>query len=129
MQHIRQLSEEIGPRPTGSEAERRADGYIRDAFSNMGYEDVVAQAYGANPGRTSYNVYVEDPGSRPEWVIVVGAHYDTAEGTGSPGADDNASGVAVMLELARLFHDRTTSPRWSSRPSPPRNTRSTTTRT
>jgi hypothetical protein len=105
MQHIRQLSEEIGPRPTGSEAERRADGYIRDAFSSMGYEDVVAQAYAANPGRTSYNVYVEDPGSRPEWVVVVGAHYDTAEGTGSPGADDNASGVAVMLELARLFHD------------------------
>ncbi len=105
MEHIRQMSEEIGPRPTGSEAERRADGYIRDAFSSMGYTDVVAQAYPANPGRTSYNLYVEDPGSRPEWVVIVGAHYDTAEDTGSPGADDNASGIAVMLELARLFHD------------------------
>ena len=105
MEHIRQMSSEIGPRPTGSEAERRADGYIRDAFSSMGYDDVVAQAFPANPGRTSYNVYVEDPGSRPEWVVIVGAHYDTAAGTGSPGADDNASGIAVMLELARIFHD------------------------
>ena len=33
--------------------------------------------------------------------IVVGAHYDTVPG--SPGADDNASGVAVLIELSRLF--------------------------
>jgi Zn-dependent M28 family amino/carboxypeptidase len=36
----------------------------------------------------------------PDRVIVVGAHYDSV--VGSPGADDNASGVAVLLELARL---------------------------
>lgn len=38
---------------------------------------------------------------RTDEVIVVGAHYDTAIGT--PGADDNASGIAVLLELARLL--------------------------
>src|SRR5207247_6038449 len=36
--------------------------------------------------------------------IVVGAHYDTEHGT--PGADDNASGVAGVVELARLFRDK-----------------------
>src|SRR5690606_2197593 len=36
-------------------------------------------------------------------VIVVGAHYDSAQGT--PGANDNASGTAAVLELARLLHD------------------------
>ncbi len=36
----------------------------------------------------------------PDRILIVGAHYDTVEGT--PGADDNASGVAVLLELARL---------------------------
>ncbi|MEO0446286.1 MAG: M28 family peptidase [Verrucomicrobiota bacterium] len=41
----------------------------------------------------------EGPTSRE--VIVVGAHYDTAAGT--PGADDNASGVAVLLALAKRF--------------------------
>jgi Zn-dependent M28 family amino/carboxypeptidase len=40
--------------------------------------------------------------SDPE-VIVVGAHYDSAQGT--PGANDNASGVAAVLELARLLRD------------------------
>ena len=36
-------------------------------------------------------------------MIVVGAHYDSARGT--PGANDNASGVAAVLELARLLRD------------------------
>ncbi|MCX7847578.1 MAG: M20/M25/M40 family metallo-hydrolase [bacterium] len=38
---------------------------------------------------------------RPEEIVVVGAHYDTIEGT--PGADDNASGVAALLALGRLL--------------------------
>lgn len=37
-------------------------------------------------------------------VVVIGAHYDTFQGT--PGADDNASGVAAVMELARAFKDR-----------------------
>ncbi len=39
--------------------------------------------------------------SRPDEIVVFGAHYDTVYG--SPGADDNASGVAILLELARRF--------------------------
>lgn len=47
------------------------------------------------------NVFVRRPGSDPAaGIVVVGAHYDTYGST--PGADDNASGVAVLLELARL---------------------------
>ena len=47
------------------------------------------------------NIIAERRGTdQPDRVIVVGAHYDTV--IGSPGADDNASGVAVLLELARL---------------------------
>ena len=42
-----------------------------------------------------------DPLSREEKLLVVGAHYDTVSTT--PGADDNASGVAGLLELARLL--------------------------
>lgn len=46
------------------------------------------------------------PGSsQPRQVLLVGAHYDSV--SGSPGADDNASGVAALLELSRLFADVT----------------------
>ena len=63
-------------------------------------------AHGLNPehqsfpsgGRTVSNVQVSPPGNS---LIVVGAHYDTVPG--SPGADDNASGVAALIELAGLL--------------------------
>jgi hypothetical protein len=53
------------------------------------------------------NLDVEVPGSvRPEEIVVVGAHYDTVIGT--PGANDNTSGVAATLALARRFSHRQT---------------------
>ncbi len=53
-------------------------------------------------GQTHQNLIVDLPGNRGyRPPILVGAHYDAAPN--SPGADDNASGVAVLLELARLF--------------------------
>lgn len=106
MEHIHQLSVGIGPRPSGTPEEHRAAGYIQGAFLEMGYTDVVEQAFASGAGGTSYNVYAQDVGARPDWVIVVGAHYDSAGSTGSPGANDNASGVGVVLELARVFHGR-----------------------
>ncbi len=50
------------------------------------------------------NILATLPGKTKE-MIVVGAHYDTVIGT--PGADDNASGVAVLLETARLLRPET----------------------
>ncbi len=52
--------------------------------------------------RTTANVAATKRGAtRPEEIVVVGAHYDTVPG--SPGANDNASGVAVVLEAARVL--------------------------
>jgi hypothetical protein len=51
-------------------------------------------------GRACHNIETEIRGARPE-LIVVGAHYDSV--FGSPGANDNASGVAALLALARRF--------------------------
>ncbi len=62
----------------------RTDPQERDLLKDQDYQNVVATK----------------EGERDE-IIVVGAHYDTV--VGSPGADDNASGVAVLLELARLL--------------------------
>lgn len=66
--------------------------YIEAAFSRMGYR--TQSQHFESGGRRVRNI---EAGSGD---IVVGAHYDTVPG--SPGADDNASGVAVLLELAAL---------------------------
>jgi hypothetical protein len=53
------------------------------------------------------NIWAQQPESNPEAEkIIVAAHYDTV--AGSPGADDNGSGVATVLEVARLFGQRQT---------------------
>ena len=62
---------------------------------------VAAHEYQAE-GQTLANVVAEIPGARRrEEIVVLGAHYDSAPG--SPGANDNATGVAAMLALARRF--------------------------
>ncbi len=83
--------------------------YIEQDLSQAGYE-IQHDAYEVS-GRTYRNVIAERPGSDSK-VVVIGAHYDTAPGT--PGADDNASGVGVLLELARSLRDFAAAPtlRW-----------------
>jgi Zn-dependent M28 family amino/carboxypeptidase len=74
--------------------------YIRTTLTGVGYE-VHRQPYEVG-GKICENVEAEMRGSRrPDDIIVVGAHYDSVQG--SPGANDNASGVAAMLALARAF--------------------------
>ena len=76
--------------------------YIENTFDRIGYQPVAAQRFTVQdvPVR---NIEVEVPGnSRASEIVVVGAHYDSV--AGAPGANDNGSGVAAMLELARLFY-------------------------
>src|SRR4029079_13439484 len=75
--------------------------YLRDQLRAMGYE-VVEQPFDVSI-RPALNLEVVLTGSRPNLPeLVVGAHYDTAMG-GTPGADDNASAVAALLEVARAL--------------------------
>ena len=98
MRHITVLSSTIGVRVMGSTGERRAAEYVRTQLSRMGYA-VTVQEF-PTPRGESVNVIAEKKGQQRTWVVL-GAHLDTK--AGSPGADDNASGVAVLLELARIF--------------------------
>lgn len=97
--HLAVLCEEIGPRSIlDSEALEQAGDYIEETLAALGYA-VQEQEY-AWMGHTFRNLAIRLPGqTHPDEVVVVGAHYDTVPGT--PGADDNGSGVAVLLELAR----------------------------
>jgi len=98
------LSKEVGPRGyLQVEALNKTADYIRSEFGNYGYT-VLEQPYEVE-GHTYKNIFVEIKGKKPpEKVLIIGAHYDTVMGT--PGADDNASGVAGLLELARLLSNR-----------------------
>lgn len=79
----------------------RAAAYIRQAFSASGAR-VSDQTFVAR-GRIYRNV-IADFGSASGDRLIVGAHYDAFTSTGDlPGADDNASGTAGLLELARLL--------------------------
>lgn len=81
------------------ELEASAD-YIEKVFKGLGYQ-VASQEYEVE-GITVRNIEAEHVGIlRPDEIIVVGAHYDSV--IGSPGANDNASGVAALLEMARLL--------------------------
>jgi Zn-dependent M28 family amino/carboxypeptidase len=80
----------------------RAADWIAEQFRLAGLE-VEFQAYDVE-GRTFRNVIARRSGSDPEAGIdVIGAHYDAYDEF--PGANDNASGVAVLLELARTLPD------------------------
>jgi hypothetical protein len=96
----------IGPRPTGSAAERRAATYLAKRLAELGYR-VTVQGPVPLPGlkRTTTNVIglARCPVSGPR--VLVGAHYDTVSAL-VPGANDNASGVAVVLEVARVLAGR-----------------------
>ena len=101
-EHVRVLSMEIGERHPGKiEQLVQAADYIEDQFTDFtyvpkselindkGYRNIVVDLY----GRQDRNK-----------ILLVGAHYDTTWMTA--GADDNASGVAALLEIARAFRSR-----------------------
>jgi len=101
--HVNTLCK-IGPR--GLFAQERlhaATHYLCIQLNEMGY--TVGLEPVECPDGLSHNVIAEFPGSEtPKNVWLAGAHYDTVATT--PGADDNASGVAVLLEIAREFAER-----------------------
>lgn len=98
---VTKLAGDIGERSTGRKGTLdRAWNHIEDTLSAAGYE-LKAHRYVAD-GRTVANLEaVREGQGRASEIVVVGAHYDSAPG--APGADDNASGVAVLLALARAF--------------------------
>ena len=98
-QHVEKLSVELMPRSYENlENLNRIAEYIQSQFSSSG-ATVRRQPFTAD-GKEYRNV-IADFGPENDTVIVVGAHYDSAGEL--PAADDNASGVAGLIELARLL--------------------------
>ena len=97
--NVQKLAGEIGERNMWHYAQLNAAAdFIEDSFSRAGLR-TRRDSYETG-GQPCHNIEAEIPGNRPE-IIVIGAHYDSV--FGSPGANDNGSGAAAVLALAKRF--------------------------
>jgi len=108
---VQKLAGEIGERNMWHYAQLNAAAdFIEDSFSRAGFRP-RRDSYEIR-GQACHNIEAEIPRAQgaargpPPSIIVIGAHYDSV--FGSPGANDNGSGVAAMLALARRFAGKTT---------------------
>ena len=131
-QNIEQIIDEITsePRPINSDAIQNVKEYISEYFGNLGYDNIEYQKFEYNDennenairhssqadvflASTAENAIVDGIGENiivtknssidTKKNLIISAHYDSAED--SVGANDNGSGVAVVLELARILKD------------------------
>jgi Zn-dependent M28 family amino/carboxypeptidase len=106
--HLRHLSVTLGDRSIyRPESLKAAENYVFQNFATLGYA----------PRRQTFSYLQEEVSNiiagdeNPDGYYILGAHFDTVAGT--PGADDNASGVAVLLEVARLARNLTPPRPWA----------------
>ncbi len=97
--HVYRLAAEIGERNVfRPEALYAAEEYIKQTWQEQGYK-VLPQEYTLQ-GVRSANLEISKTGTHmADEIILIGAHYDSV--SGSPGANDNGSGVAALLEISR----------------------------
>jgi Zn-dependent M28 family amino/carboxypeptidase len=101
-QTVKYLSQDIGLRDylNYKNLEKSAQ-FIKSAFKNLGFSSEVMHY--SLQGKIFKNIIARKMGSNQQAnTVILGAHYDSCF---NPGADDNASGVAVLLELARQLKD------------------------
>jgi Zn-dependent M28 family amino/carboxypeptidase len=99
--HLQYLSVTLGDRSVYQPGNlKQAEDYVFRAFQEMGHAP-RRQTF-SYQGREVSNVIAGE--QAPGGYYILGAHFDTVAGT--PGADDNASGVAVLLETARLARNK-----------------------
>ena len=106
--HLHHLSVTLGDRSIHRpETLKAAEDYVFQNFAAMGY----------GPRRQTFSYLQEEVSNiiagdeNLDGYYILGAHFDTVPGT--PGADDNASAVAVLLEVARLARDLTPPRPWA----------------
>ena len=102
--HVKVLASDIGERNIDNyEQLKAAADYIERSLRGFGYVQVASQTFTVS-GQEVRNLSVEIRGAgRPDEIVIIGAHYDAVRGC--PAANDNGSGVAATLELARRARD------------------------
>lgn len=111
MSHLINLADDklgIGARPAGSRQEDLAADYIQQSLEGYGLVAIRQRVKGRvnNKPIVSHNVFTTINGDSSQQVVIA-AHFDsTGEKTGSLGATDNASGVAVLLSVAKILSEQ-----------------------
>ena len=99
--HVQQLA--ATPRLPGTAEHRQSADYIRRGFQEAGF--ILEEVAFVEAGYQGLNLLTRPQPDRPDLpLLIIGAHYDSIPG--SPGADDNASAVAALLELGRWIAPR-----------------------
>ncbi|NBD24471.1 M20/M25/M40 family metallo-hydrolase [Paenibacillus glycinis] len=108
-QYLTYLSTTIGTRTAGSDPDKAAGDYIKGEFEKMGLSATKQEFSYTRSGNTvtTNNIIATKPGLSDK-TLIIGAHYDSVSSGGSMGADDNASGVAVMMESALAVASKST---------------------
>lgn len=105
--HVHELSEDIGMRNTSKpEALEKTAIYIEKAFGEIGL-DIRSQWTTTSDGHKVRNIEGTIAGDGNSKTLIVGAHYDTVD---CPGADDNATGIGGLIEIARFVKSKVTVP-------------------
>lgn len=82
----------------------RSRDWIVSQFQSYGYTDIFLHEF-TYSGRTLHNIVVTKPGAiSPDTIVTLIGHYDTVNG---PGVNDNGSGIALILETARILSSKT----------------------
>ncbi|HOD66953.1 MAG TPA: M28 family peptidase [candidate division Zixibacteria bacterium] len=98
----------FGTRKVGTSQNAASRDWLVDKFRSFGYDSVITDSFAAyenwgdGPAVAAFNVIAVKPGTLyPDFHILIGAHRDSSPRQ-SPGADDDASGIAGVLEIARV---------------------------
>jgi len=101
-----QKLESLGIKEPGTAAIDNTANWLIQKYQSFGYTQIVRDTFEYN-GKQLYNIIVSKQGtSFPPRYLIIDGHYDTYQG---PGVNDNGSGVATILEIARLLKDIPTS--------------------
>jgi len=107
VEHVRYLSVTLGDRSVyRPQVLKAAEDYVKQKFLDLSYEIERQSFIYLKQEVANIIAGVRDPAG----YYILGAHFDTVAGT--PGADDNASAVAVLLEAARLARSLSPRPPW-----------------
>ncbi|MGK5092801.1 M28 family peptidase [Deltaproteobacteria bacterium TL4] len=116
--HMVYLSKTLGKRVAGSANDVLAKDYITHELEKIGYEvrlqtfrlESISQRQRGvelTPSSSkSFNIIAKKAGTASE-TLIVGGHYDSVQECGGTGASDNASGMGILLEIARQLYRKT----------------------
>ena len=97
-----QTFENLGIKQVGTQNLENTAKWIIDLYEQFGYTDIETDTFTVGTNEV-YNIIVSKTGTLyPDTWIIIDAHYDTYFG---PGVNDNGSGTAIVLEMARMMKD------------------------